>query len=426
MVATPLVPADYLDMVDPLRAGARQLCGKVVAITPLTEDSVAIRLRPGRAWAGHVAGQYLRVGVDIDGVRQWRTYSLTSVADNADNADNVGGARAPGAGPRHGRSRVPGDLSIAVKEVPGGLVSPHLVRSMRVGTLIYLGQATGEFVLPDPPPAKVAFITGGSGITPVIGILRTLADRLGGGVRTPAATAGYPGHGGSDHGVPDGGVPDGGVPGLSVPDHGIPDARVPGQSVPGLSVPDIVLVHGSRHRADVMFGDELRALATGALAGVLTVHETYSDTEGFLTPERLEELIPDLSQRSVWSCGPAGLVDLVSDMAAQQRTGPLTTEPFTPAPTITGTGGHATLTSAATGADIGVDVDGDTSILQAAEAAGAALPSGCRMGICFRCVVPLVEGAVSDLRTGEVTLAGDAVTVQTCISTPAGPCRLDV
>lgn len=356
LLATPLVPADYLDMVDPLRAGARGLRGRVTAVHRLTADAVAIEFRPGRAWSGHTAGQYVRVGVDIDGVRHWRTYSLTSPAAGHPS-------------PRGGRAE---QLSIAVKAVPGGLVSTYLARDLTVGSLIHLGQATGSFVLPDPMPSRVAFITGGSGITPVLGILRTLAMRS--GRRT---------------------------------DDGRPR--------------DVVLVHGARRPDDVMFGAELRALSAGPLAGVLTLHECFSDESGFLTPERIEALVPDLRERSTYSCGPAGLVDLVSRMAADGRTGDLVTEPFTPPPVVTGAGGTAVLARAGTS----LEVDGSTSILNAADAAGAALPSGCRMGICFRCVVPLVDGAVSDLRTGEVTLAADGVTVQTCISSPAGSCRLD-
>src|SRR4029079_13048073 len=74
-----------------------------------------------------------------------------------------------------------------------------------------------------------------------------------------------------------------------------------------------------------------------------------------------------------------------------------------------------------------VDADGATPILDAGEEAGGAITSGCRMGICYGCVLPMREGAVRDLRTGEITTAapGDNVLVQTCISAAAGPCPLD-
>ena len=75
-----------------------------------------------------------------------------------------------------------------------------------------------------------------------------------------------------------------------------------------------------------------------------------------------------------------------------------------------------------------VETDGATPLLQAGEDAGVLMPSGCRMGICFGCVVPLREGAVRDLRNGELTTAaeGDGVNIQTCISAAAGPCHIDL
>ena len=71
--------------------------------------------------------------------------------------------------------------------------------------------------------------------------------------------------------------------------------------------------------------------------------------------------------------------------------------------------------------------DGATPILDAGEAAGVLMPSGCRMGICRGCLTPLRSGAVRDLRTGDLISApeGDPIPVQTCITAAAGPCHLD-
>src|SRR3954471_5746297 len=66
---TPLVPADYLDLFHPLRAGAA-LRARIVSVPPETRDAATIVLKPGRDWAGHVPGQYVRIGIDVDGVRQ--------------------------------------------------------------------------------------------------------------------------------------------------------------------------------------------------------------------------------------------------------------------------------------------------------------------------------------------------------------------
>src|SRR5690242_1633712 len=150
---TPLVPADYLDLVAPLRSGT-DLRARIVAVQPETKDAATIVLKPGADWAGHVPGQYLRIGIDVDGVREWRAYSLT-----------------------HG-PRADGLISITVKAVPDGKVSHHLVHQAVPGTLVHLEQATGDFVLPasvvERAETKLLFVTAGSGVTPVIGMLRNL------------------------------------------------------------------------------------------------------------------------------------------------------------------------------------------------------------------------------------------------------------
>src|SRR3712207_55755 len=122
---TPLLPDDYLDLFNPLRSGA-PLRGRIVEVHPETRDAATVVIQPGRDWAGHIPGQYVRIGIDVDGVRQWRAYSLT-----------------------HG-PRTDGLISVTVKAVPDGKVSNHLVRRARVGTLVHLEQAAGQFVLPVP------------------------------------------------------------------------------------------------------------------------------------------------------------------------------------------------------------------------------------------------------------------------------------
>ena len=90
----------------PLRSGAA-LRGRIVEVQPETADAATIVIRPGADWAGHVPGQYVRIGIDVDGVRHWRAYSLT-----------------------HG-PRADGRISITVKAVPDGKVSNHLVHARR-------------------------------------------------------------------------------------------------------------------------------------------------------------------------------------------------------------------------------------------------------------------------------------------------------
>jgi ferredoxin-NADP reductase len=344
LMTTPLLPADYLDLVSPLRAGA-DLRGRIVEIHPETRDAVTLVIQPGRGWAGHVGGQYIRIGVDVDGVRQWRAYSLTSPVDRPD-----------------------GCIAITVKAIPEGVVSTHIVRRARVGMLLYLDQACGEFVLPDPRPDKLLFVTAGSGITPVMGMLRNTRD-----VRS-----------------------------------------------------DIVVVHSAPTAEDIIFGGELRMLAA---RGRIRLVERHTDADGMLDAEQLAGLISDLDERETWACGPTGMLDALerqwADRGISER---LHTERFRPTVVATGDGGTVTFTAS----EIEVDADGATSLLDAGERAGVLMPSGCRMGICFGCVAPLREGAVRDLRSGDLTTAspdsGPArpVLVQTCVSAAAGPCEIDL
>ena len=133
----------------------------------------------------------------------------------------------------------------------------------------------------------------------------------------------------------------------------------------------------------------------------------------------------NFAERETWVCGPTGLLDATeehwSSLSISDR---LHTERFRPTIVVTGEGGTVRFGQS----DVDVEADAGTPILTAGEAAGVIMPSGCRMGICFGCVVPLREGAVRDLRTGALTTAteGDGVKIQTCISAAAGECHIDL
>src|SRR5215218_1868435 len=338
LATTPLLPSDYLDLVDPLRSGAA-LRGRIEAVHPETRDAATLVIRPGRGWKGHTPGQYVRIGVDVNGVRQWRAYSVTS-----------------------DRTRTDGCFGITVKAIPGGKVSNHLVHRTKPGTVIQLDQAAGEFVLPAQRPDKALFITAGSGITPVMGILRNHPE-----------------------------------------------------------LTDVVLLHSAPTAYDVVFGAELRALAAD---GRIRLVEQHTDVHGMLDVAAIADLVPDLAERSTWACGPVGMLEALEEhWAATSLADRLFTERFRPTVQVTGEGGTVSFAKSGTT----LEADGATPILDAAEDAGLLMPSGCRMGICYGCVLPLREGAVRDLRTGEVTTAapGDGVLVQTCISAAAGACDID-
>ena len=336
---TPLVPGDYLDLVAPLRSGA-PLRARVVDVVAETSDATTVLLRPGRDWAGHVPGQYVRLGVDVEGVRRWRAYSLTSSTDRTD-----------------------GLVAVTVKAIPDGVVSGHVAHRLRRGDLLHLDQATGDFTL-GAHRGPTLFVTAGSGITPVMGILRNQLHEL----------------------------------------------------------DDVVLVHSAPRREDVVFGPQLRAWAAD---GRLRLVERHTSTDGILRPADLADLVPDWRERQTWACGPTALLDDVeAHWAAAGVADRMHTERFRPTVVAEGEGGSVTFARSGTV----VDADGATTLLDAGEDAGVLMPSGCRMGICFGCVAGLREGSVRDLRSGELTTAvpEDGIRIQTCVSAAAGPCEIDL
>ncbi|HEY4376248.1 MAG TPA: ferredoxin reductase, partial [Acidimicrobiales bacterium] len=145
------LPIDaFVQLVDPLWSST-SLRGRVVSVVAESARAVTLVIKPGRGWDGHQPGQWIALGVEIDGVRHTRCYSLTSVPRRAD-----------------------GCISVTVQAIPDGLVSNHIVRSLRPGTMVHLAQAAGDFTLPATRSRDLLFVTGGSGLTPVMGMLRTL------------------------------------------------------------------------------------------------------------------------------------------------------------------------------------------------------------------------------------------------------------
>jgi len=315
-------------------------------VTAETRDCVTLWLRPSRGWPAHEPGQYVRLGVDIDGVRHWRTYSLTSLPRRRD-----------------------GRIAVTIKRVPGGLVSEHLVSDARQGMVVRLAPPTGEFVLPSAIEHPLLFVTAGSGVTPIMGMLRALAHRPGG-------------------------------------------------------LPDAAHLHIAPSAEDSIFGRDLRVLDRAHPR--YTLHEHHDDSDGRWRVAGLARSVPDWRERETWACGPAGLLDALTDRfdraGVPER---LHLERFRPVVAAAGlsASGGGRVRFRVSGKE--VEADGTTPLLVAGEQAGALLPHGCRMGICNSCIGRLRSGAVRDLRTGDVQYADDQM-VRTCVSAAAGPIEIDL
>jgi ferredoxin-NADP reductase len=337
------LPDDYLRLANPLWS-ARELRGRIVEVRRETEDSATLVIKPGWGFSfDYQPGQYIGIGLFIDGRWRWRSYSLTS-------------------SPVAPTSR--GIITITVKAMPEGFLSTHLVAGVEPGTIVRLAAPQGNFVLPDPAPPAILFLTAGSGITPVMSMLRTLLRRN--------------------------------------------------------QIGDIAHLHSAPTAADVMFAAELAALAGDHPGYRLSIRETR--VQGRLDLSRLDEQVPDWRERQTWACGPEGMLDQATKVFGAAGIGDrLHLERFAVAKAApAGSGG--TVTFARSGKSVAADAA--TSVMDAGEAAGVQMPFGCRMGICQSCVVDLVEGHVRDLRTGEQHDPGTRV--QTCVSAASGDCAVDI
>lgn len=338
---TPLLPDDYLKFLNPLWS-ARELRGLIVGVQPETEDSATVTIKPGWGFSGdYKAGQYVGIGLRIDGRWHWRSYSLTSV-------------------PRRDNKHI----TITVKATPEGFLSTHLVEGVKPGTIVRLAAPKGDFALPEPPPEKILFITAGSGITPVMAMLRTFQSR--------------------------------------------------GQQA------DIVHIHSAPTEADVIFRDELRELENSQPG--YRLHLQLTGTDGHLEFGKLADIAADWKERPAWVCGPSALLDDAEKLWEKaDLSDQLHMERFTIAATDKG-GEGGTVTFSVS--DKTIEIDGATSLLDAGEKVGIQMPFGCRMGICQTCVLPLEAGHVRDFRSGTEHREGDRI--QTCISTASGDCTLKI
>jgi ferredoxin-NADP reductase len=345
-LATPHGLDRYLELVHPMLT-VRELRAVVTDVHRGTADSVTLTLRPTRQWRGFQAGQFVQLAVDIDGVRRTRCFS-----------------------PCSSQHRPDGRFELTVRAHPQGSVSQWLYANARRGLVIGLTQADGSFHLPTPRPEKLVLVSGGSGITPVLSMLRTLADEA------------YRG--------------------------------------------EVAFLHYAASEADVPHLAELRHLAAGNRNVRLVLAYTRAteggDLHGRFDETHLAEAAPWYAEAETYLCGPPGLMDAVREhYAAKGIQDQLHTEEFT-LPSVTAT--EADASGEIRFGDTVVQNSGAT-LLEQAEAAGLNPEFGCRMGICFTCTKVKKSGCTRNVRTGELDSDPDTE-VQLCISAPVGDVAIDL
>jgi ferredoxin-NADP reductase len=336
----------YLELVRPLMV-KHDVRAEVTAVRRQTPKSVTLTLRPNEIWRGFRAGQFISVSVEIDGVRESRPYSP--------------------AGSQHAPD---GTLELTVSTHPEGKVSRHLRRHARPGMIVGLSQAQGEFVLGDSLPERVLLISGGSGITPVMAMLRTLCDE---GFDGEIAFLNY--------------------------------ARSPELALYGRELGRLARRHGNVSVAHGFTRGRRRGLG------------------GRFCREHLRAVAAEPAGAATFVCGPPTLIDSVRAVWAEDGLPEPVLETFTPpAMRFDRDGAEGAVSFAASGCEA---ANSGLPLLDQAEDAGLAPDHGCRMGICNTCSCRKMSGTVKNVITGELSGAREEQ-IRICVSVPVGDVALDL
>ncbi|MGH3354248.1 MAG: ferredoxin reductase [Nocardioidaceae bacterium] len=337
----------YLELVNPMWS-VHEVRARVVRIHREAPGVATLTLRPTGSWRGSVAGQHVQVGVVVDGVRHTRCFSLSSPAHRRD-----------------------GLVTITVKAHEQGFVSRYLASEATVRTVVHLSQAEGDFTLPHPRPPRMLMISAGSGITPLMSMLRTLCNER------------YAG--------------------------------------------SVTFLHYARTDEDVIFGGELSDISAAFdfvdVVTVLTRGHAAGPLAGRFRREHLDIVAPDHTEVPTFVCGPSGLVEQVRQVYDEAGAGQrLHVELFkTPAVGVDAAaeGVVAFRRSGAHGPNTG------QTLLEQAEGAGLSPAYGCRMGICKTCTTTKSEGTVRNVVNGAESSLPDE-RIQICVSAPVGDCVVDL
>lgn len=307
-------------------------------------------------------GQFMTYAFDIGGETINRCYTISSAPTRPDT------------------------ISITVKRVPGGPVSNWLHDNLRPGMQLKALGPMGAFTCYAHPAPRYLFLSGGSGITPLMSMARTFHD-LG-------------------------------------------------------EQEDIVFVHSARSPADIIFREELELMSRLSdkfrfvpVVGAVSPLASYTGLRGRVSAPMLETVAPDFLTREIFVCGPTPYMTAVRDMLAKvgfdMNRYHEESFNFEALPALDQADvviGEAMLDAAPevrtfkvefTKTRRAIDVPENMTVLEAAKRAGMRLPSSCTQGMCGTCKSKKVSGSVDMTHQGGIRQREiDAGMVLLCCSKP--------
>ena len=301
---------------------------------------------PQSRFFSFLPGQFITLELEIGGERINRTYTISSSA-----------AR-------------PFLINITVKRVDQGKVSNWLHDNLRVGSKIKAMGPGGSFSCLNHPAEKYLMLSGGSGVTPMLSMMRTFHD-------------------------------------LSY-NH------------------DIAFVHSARSPADIICHQEFDLMERN-LPGFHAFYicaergeqKSWKGPIGLLDQHMLKMLVPDYLEREIFTCGPAPYMQAIRSLLEEDgfdlahyheesftfSTPAEAMDAYKPAITIVSTSASPsaskfTVEFSKRGGSISCDAQ--STILDAARQAGIRLPASCSQGICGTCKVKMASGEVLMAHNGGI------------------------
>jgi ferredoxin-NADP reductase len=321
---------------------------KVISVMSQSPDTKTLTLKVNRNWQGFVAGQHCNVTATIAGQNITRSYSISS--------DPIDGRR----------------IQITVRRESGGLMSEFLCNNIHSGDRLELGSPFGNMWLPTPMPAHLLLLAAGSGITPMMSQIRTLARR------------------------------------------GMPTS--------------VTLMYWEKTTANFNFARELQSIAHKHFNFKSHLISTREQNELPLSGRISNELLSQVANIEVvdhvFACGSSGFVKAAT-VSCEFRKLPLVSEAFTPSQTQNSNTDMASYEVYLRRSNQYLHLSNQLPLLEQLENAGISVPSGCRQGICNTCTCVRNLGTTTDEFSGAVDNEPSQI-IKLCVSRAAGNIELDL
>ena len=334
-----LDPGHQLDQLTPWDARRQRLvCTAVIDEAP--DVKTFMFAAEGGGWFRYRPGQFLTLELPVPGEPVLRTYTISSSPSR------------------------PYSIAVTVKVQATSIGTRWMFEHLRPGVSVQAHGPSGQFTLPARPAARYLFVSAGSGVTPMMSMLRYLADCA-------------------------------------------PET-------------DVTFVHSARRPEEIIFRAELELLAMrmpnlklGFLAEMRSLSAPWSGLTGRIDAQKLAMLAPDLTERELFCCGPEAFMQAVSgiareaglDMARYHQ------ESFGMAPAAAATvvepastGGPRTemLAVRFSSSEVEGACEAGQTLLQAARASGVRIPAACESGLCGTCKVLKTAGEVDMAHNGGI------------------------